>query len=134
MLVGDDPVLEVDQRRRHDDRISAMLSAIARPSRAQHGAGAQHRRQRLDERVARRDRLTAAAAVSAQQQPGEDRHVVVGLDRRAAAGAVRAGVTQRLVAWQAVDDDVQERAAERAEHACESDPPCVHDRPYAGRA
>ena len=92
----------------------------------QHGADAQRGGERLDERVARRDRLAAAAAVPAQQQPGEHRDVVVGLDRRAAAGAVRGRRDQRLVARQPVGDDVQERADDRAEHAGEGC--CLHPR------
>ena len=103
-----------------------MLSAIpARGLVREHGADAQRRGTCLDERIARRDRRCAAAAVPAQQQPGEDRDVVVGLDRRAAARAVRGRFDERLVAGQAVDDDVQERAEDRAEDSREGD--CLHE-------
>ena len=89
-----------------------------------HGPDAQRGGARLDERVARRDRLAAATAVTAQQQPGEDRDVVVGPHRRVAAGAVRGRGDDRLVPGQAVDDDVQERAEDRAEDSGEGD--CLH--------
>ena len=97
-----------------------MLSAIpAAVLVREHRADTQHAGARLDERVARRDWLAAAAATPAQQQPGEDRDVVVGLDRRGAARAVRRRFDDRLVARQAVDDDVQERTDDRTKYSCE---------------
>ena len=68
-----------------------------RPRRAARAAGRRRTRapprprrtrravQQLDERVARRDRGAAVPAAPAQHEPGDERHVVVGRQRRAAA-------------------------------------------------
>ena len=70
---------------------------------------------RLDDRIARRDRLRAAATAPAQEQPRQHRDVVVGLDRRLARGAVRGRQRERHPAGQAPGDDVQERPDDQAE-------------------
>src|SRR5256714_3024523 len=120
--VGDDAVLEVDQRRRHEqqDEHDAERDSGGRVA-GQHRTYAQRGRHRLDERVALGDRGRAAAAAAAQQQVGDDRDVVVRLDRRTAGGAVRAGRHERLVSRQAVCDDVQERPHDGAQETGESD-------------
>ena len=69
---------------------------------------------RLDGRVAARDRLAAVAAAPAQQQPRDDRDVVVRADRVLARRAARAGLDERLAARQPPRDDVEERADEEA--------------------
>ena len=121
--VGDDVVLEVDQRDRdeqqdHDDRQPDVLVGAE----AQHAGGAQHAGDGLDDRVLRRDVRPARAAAPAQPQPPEHRDVVVGLDRRAARGTRRRRVQQRLAARQPVGHHVEEGADDRSE-----------DRGYRGR-
>ena len=71
----------------------------------------------LHQRVADRDRSLTVAAAPAQDEPRDDRHVVVGPDGVAAARAVRARGDDRLLRRHAVDHDVQERADHGAEHA-----------------
>ena len=107
-LVGDDPVFEVNYGRGYDDQDQRDAQGDARQRVVcEHGADTQRRGAPLDERVARRDRLAAAAAVAAQQQPGEDRDVVVRPHRRVASGAVRGRRDDRLVPGQTVDHDVR---------------------------
>ncbi len=88
------------------------IRSCARVLGQDHGHG-EHRGQRLDDRVARRYRLTAPPAASAQQQPAQHGDVVVGPDRRLAARAVRAGMDQGLPPGQPVGHHVQERARRR---------------------
>jgi len=84
--VGQRPVLEVDCRERDqpagEDDVGREggVSAEARCDGAE-----EHCRAQLEQRVARRDRLTAVPAPAAQDQPRHDGDVVAGRDLRFAA-------------------------------------------------
>src|SRR5690606_32445551 len=62
----------------------------------------------LDQRILDRDPLAALPALAAEQDPGDDRDVVVPRDAAPAAGAARRGAHHRLVLRPAKDADVEE--------------------------
>jgi hypothetical protein len=107
--VGDDLVVEVDERDRHEERHqhdpedeARRVTGVHERDRPEEDGG-----HHLDGRIALGDRRRAAATAPAEQQPREDRDVVVRLDRRVAGAAVRARRDERLAPRQAVGDDVQ---------------------------
>ena len=116
-LVRDDPEVDVDDRHRHEQQHEgeAEPDLLARAE-AQDDERHQHRGRQLDERVAPGDRRPARAAAAAQQEPREDGDVVVGLDRRLAAGAAGTRDGEGLALRQPVGDHVQERSEDRTEH------------------
>jgi hypothetical protein len=115
--VGDDAVVEVDQRDRHEERDEHEPEHELGDVAVVHGGDGepQERRDELDRRVAAADRDAAVAAPTAQEQPGDDRHVVVRAHRRAAARARRARRDEREAGRQAIRDDVEERADDEPE-------------------
>lgn len=64
----------------------------------------------LDQRIHRRNRKSAGAALAAQPEPAEDGNVVVGLNRLLAAGAARTRGYDRQTLWNPRDADVQKAA------------------------
>ena len=68
---------------------------------------------RLDDGVPRRDRAAAVAASAAQQEPGQDRHVVPRPDRCPAVRAAAAAEDDRFADRDAVGDDVEKTAEHR---------------------
>src|SRR6202035_1659032 len=87
--VGDDAVLEVDQGGGDDYQDEDDAEGDGRRGVVyEHGADAERGREPLDQRIAERNRDSAAATVAAQEQPRQQRDVVVGLDRGAAAWTV----------------------------------------------
>ena len=122
-LVRDDPVLEVDERHRDQERDEDEPEDHLRGVVVVDGDGdrGQRRGAGLDERVAGGDAGAAAAAAAAQQQPGEQRDVVPRLHRVLAAHAVRAPGDEGHAARHAECHDVEERADEEACEGCEQD-------------
>ena len=122
--VGDDAVLEVDQRRGHHEQDQRHAQRDARRA-----SRARSRRRRTAQRCP--PRRAGSAGRSARRscgsgraaQPGEDRDVVVGLAPASRSRGSASRGDDRFVARQAVDDDVQERAEDRAEDSCEGEPP-----------
>ena len=84
--VGDHPSLEIGQGDRGEDRDEEQskgeLGRVVPED--DRGGGERNADRELDKRVSGGDRRLAATAVTAEQQPGEDRHVVVCRDLRAA--------------------------------------------------
>jgi hypothetical protein len=69
----------------------------------------------FDDGIHRRNRQAATAAFAAQQEPAEDRNVVVGLDGLKAARATRAGRNDGQSLWNTRDADIEEAAYGYAE-------------------
>jgi hypothetical protein len=120
--IGDDPMVEIDQRDRDEGRDEQQAQDDA------HGVvlggddgGVERAGGQLDERVARRDRGAAVVALAPQGEPRDDRDVVDRPQLRAAARAARARMAQRLAPRQAVDDDVEERSDDQAADGGEGD-------------
>ena len=117
-LVGDDEVIEVDERGDDHQRRENPVGADDRPGglEAVQDQDEQRRREQLHERIARGDAFVTVRAASTQGQPAHDGQVLVPRDLRL---AVRAERTARLVdrqsQRQAVDADVEERTDDPAE-------------------
>ena len=115
--VGQDEVLEIDQRERDhggaedrgDQRAPARAEAQVAGEEERSGGG-------FDHRVAPPDRARAVAAAAAQQEEREDGDVVAGADPRAAAGAARRRQHRGDAARQSMDDDVEVAARDQAEN------------------
>src|SRR5438128_499844 len=73
--------------------------------------------QQFDRGVARRDRGAARAATPTEDGPAHDGNVVVRPYRSITRRAMRGGEGNRLLAWDAVDDDVQKTANDGSEDA-----------------
>src|SRR4029077_1971246 len=85
----------------------------------------------LDQQVARRDRSLTAAATAAQDQPAENRDVVVGGNLFVAVGAGgTAGLKDRQVPGQAIDTHVQEAAENQPEDNTRQCQRRIHRCPY----
>ena len=81
--------------------------------------GEQKPRADLDQRIAGGDPLAAVATATPQQQPGDDRDVVVGDDLGAAARTARARGDDRLAARHPVGDHAEEAAGHGAAEEAE---------------
>src|SRR5262249_55943765 len=82
---------------------------------AMRGQGEEDGRDELHRGIAPGDRASAAPAAGAEAQPGEDRHVVVPADGRAALGTDRARMHDAASGGEASDDDVEEAADDQPE-------------------
>ena len=89
---------------------SSGPGGVSHTTRTNNSAGDQ-----LDDRVLNRDRVAALAATAAEQQPAEDRNVVVPLQAVAALRASRRRRDDRLPQRQPIDHDVEEAADAGAE-------------------
>lgn len=69
---------------------------------------------KFDGRIYYGDWRIASAAFSAQDEPGNERDIVVGLDGRGAIGATRAGRYDGHAVWNPRDADVQKAADDQA--------------------
>src|SRR5439155_21596635 len=70
----------------------------------------------LDQDVARADADSALPATCPEEQPGDDRNVVVPGDRLATAGAAASRRDDALPCGNARDDDVEEASDDRSEN------------------
>ena len=114
-LVRQEPGVEIDVRQREQRRGEGEVSERGH-GRAElaHDGHRQHRRDQLHQGIPRADGLAAAAALRAQEHPGDERDVVEPGDGRAALRTVAAGPHQALAFGHAGDDDVEEAAHHRA--------------------
>ena len=90
-------------------RTAACRTAPLTTRKGKPACGEEQRRKNLDERIAKAESPAAAAGAAAENEPAENRNVVIPPDRRS-AGAMGAGRDDRLAGWDPVDADVQEAA------------------------
>ena len=115
--VRQDLELRVDGQERQAGRAEEGAGGEVPPCRRDAEDGdPQERIRELERRIPKADPGAARAAPSAENDPGNDRHVVVRRDRVAAGRAARAGKRDRLPARQAVRDHVQEAADDEPRH------------------
>src|SRR5438477_110786 len=129
---------DVHQAAEHRRREHGQQHTLPANERGDHRRNPQHGHRRLDDRVLERDRVAAAAAPPAQQQPGHDRDVVPPGDGLPAARAGGGRVKQRplflVLVRQAQDADVQKAPEAQPEDGCPDEQDRISDHGSPRRA
>ena len=86
-FVGDDEVLDIDERRGNQQGQKNPIKqrerkAVAGPGKRKEGCG-----ENLNQRIAKGNPLATGGAFSSQQEPADDRHIFVPADRGTASRA-----------------------------------------------